>query len=284
MGLERLDILRMAMYEHRVYIVATSFDYTGEEPPEYDRIAEGLGSFSPEKAYILTNSEPREDMEEYEKQAKKRIKNIIKQEANISESNLETVPVPFYDSRQAFYELYDVIHEEKHVNGNTVQINLSGGTKPLALGTSQAASMLDVQPDPVWIAKRYKMDDGELTTYDYVDEEDAYHVNLFDISDPIPDNNKKSTLLHLYYEYGDEPIGLASVLEKGGVIQPIDEVSGEEEKKREDKRDTYYDPLGELTDQGFIEKLDASRKWQLTEGEGKHIARLSNIRHKNRNK
>jgi hypothetical protein len=266
-------------------MVATSFDHAKEEPPEVDRIAsvfdtEG-GNFRPERARILTNSNPDKDMETYENRARDQIESLISDKGGVPEKSIDTNQIPFYDSREAFYKAYDIIYEEKVVKDNIILINFSGGTKPLTIGLSQAAAMLDVQLDPVWIGKRYKMVDGELKATDYNDEKDTFNVNMLDIEDPVPNNGKKRELLSLFYEYCNDSIRITPLLEKGDVIPSIDEVSGEEKTLREEKRDEYYEIRDELKNSNLLTEANKSN-WSLTE-EGEHVARLASIRYSHDN-
>lgn len=251
----------------RVHVVPTSLDY--------DRITKMFEERIPDRVYILWNKEPIPEHEDINSETLKQVKSIVEEKTMCRERNeLREVGINFYRFDQALIESYRLIYTES-IQGNEVIVNLSGGTKPVAIALAFACSLNNTGQPVYYVAKNYEKRDGMVASSGVVDiSSEIAPLNILNISDIMPTDRIKQDIL-VYLLGIEEKIGITELLVRTGEItkDPPDE---EDDRSARDRTiQKYHRHANQLADDGVLQKFGSNYQLSNT---GNMIARLVQVR------
>jgi hypothetical protein len=251
--------------------VSTDFEYYNL-PSNADRIGYIFEETTTSKVYILSNTNVVSAEPEYEREALKGVRKTIEKKTEAKEKGgIEVVETDFYDFKRGLVDVFRILQEELYKD-NRVYVNLSGGTKPLAIAMSFACALVEEELSPFYIPKEYGEGENGIESQGVADNPEVSRLDLFNIQNIIPTEKYQQKLLRYLLLSDSEEIGVTDLLMEQGEISPKSKSDDEEERHR--IRQTYYERTKKLEELGLIEKN--SSKCSLTEN-GNLIAELLQV-------
>lgn len=249
----------MSGMNKRVHIVPTSLDE--------DRL-EGIFEVRPDYVYVIFNGVPIEEHEDLAERTRQLAVDIAKDYVHDIDSDIKTVGIDFYRFENALADTYRILYREKLL-GNEVYVNLSGGTKPVAVALAMACSLTDTGDPYYYAAEEYTVEDDVTQTSGMID--DSYplsQLTSLDFSNTIPDDEPSRNIVRWLFE-SEEEMGITELLEYAGELQGIED--GDERKRI---TGPYYNYAGNLVDSGLLEKPNSD--YRLTAA-GELVGRLLTV-------
>lgn len=244
----------------RVHIIPTSLDE--------DRL-EGIFEVRPDYVYILFNGDPIEEHKDLAERTRESAENIAKDYVIDEEDDLEPVGIDFYEFENALAETYRILYREKLLE-NEVHVNLSGGTKPVAVALAMSCSLTNTGSPYYYAAEEYDVKDGVTQTRGMIDETFALsQLTSLDFSNTIPDEVESQNVLRWLYK-SQEKMGVTELLERYDMFDGI-----ENEKNRSQVRGPYYSYISQLVDKGLLSK-DSDSNYEITPA-GQLVGRLLTV-------
>ncbi len=249
----------------RVQMVPTTLDK--------DRIKKSLIERTPDRVYILHNKEPLDIHEDLDEEVLEKVQDLVKEETMCyRRDEVEEVGIEFYRFDEALVDVFGLIYKESQ-KGNQVFVNVSGGTKPVAMALAYTCSLVDSGIPMYYVAEDYGDKDSVSDASSNGVVETGFQVSplpSLDLTDLLPEDDEKEFLLEELLKE-EEPIGVTDLLVSADKI--TEEPPNDEEKKesRSDLISTYHRHKGHLLDDDIIEKHDS--KIRLTDS-GELIAKL----------
>lgn len=254
----------MSHYSERVHIVPVSLDP--------DQIEKVFAEVPADRVYILDNENPKGMVGLAEKPLE-RVKSVVRERTGCFGNDEVTIEkIDFYHYREAVVDIFRIIIREKE-RGNEIILNLSGGTKPVAIALFLASSFAD-SGQMVYAAREYKSTDGDSTSSDVISPFFENPLNPININKIIPENDAKRKILVGLLEVPTEK-GMTDLLISMGKIteSPPENKSRKEERNRTIQR--YHKHAESLEKDGLVTKSDS--KYSLSET-GNLIARLVEVK------
>lgn len=251
----------------RVHLVPTSL--------EYDRLEKALQDYAADRVYILRNKDPVDSHKELNKNLTEKVRDIVKENTRCFEKDeIIEESVDFYRFRDALVEIYKIIFREK-TNGNEVIINLSGGTRPVAIASFFACSFAGSGEPVYYIAEEYEFDQ-EAT--DGIAERGISHgvVELpvitphaepLNLEHKIPNDVEKIEIITSLLD--SNPDSMKNILVNIGKIEK--KVQQETKEERQKIIQKYHRHGGKLAREDIVKKQDS--EYALTDT-GELIGRL----------
>jgi len=260
----------MSNFAKRVHIVPTTLDQ--------DQVGYLFDEIAADRVYILDNKEPLGFDEEIQDLPRERVEQIVKDRTRcFDNSEVLLRETDFYHFRKALVDVFKIINKEKG-EGNDIVVNLSGGTKPVAIALTFACSLANAG-QLFYVAKRYQTEDNEekdhkvISAGPYGEAFAANPLRPLNITNVIPNNEKKQNLLKGLLKT-DRPAGVTEILVLLGRVSenPPPEEEQKEERNRIIQRHHRY--AHSLVEKDLVEKKNST--YLLTET-GELIAQLVEI-------
>lgn len=243
----------MSGINKRIHIIPTSLDE--------DRL-EGIFEIRPDRVYILYNGDPIEKHEDIAEDTKENAVEIA--EKHVPNGDIEPRGIDFYHFKEALTDIYRIFYREK-LRENDVFINLSGGTKPVAVALAFTCSLTNSGEPYYYAAEEYSTEDGNVKTSGMVEERyELPQLTSIDFSNTIPDNEQKQNMIRWLLKSEDR-IGVTEMLKNAQEIN-------QDNPDFELDRNRYYGHTDPLVERGLLEKHDNS-KYDLTPA-GRLVGRL----------
>jgi len=260
-------MLRMAeSVPLRVQILPTSLDT--------ERVGEILER-TPDRVYILYNDEPKGMHEDLAEESRREIYDMVDERTMCGDADeIYEEGINFYEFEEALIESYRIIYEES-LNDNQVMVNLSGGTKPVAIALAFACSLTEVGMPLYYVARGYEKSEGEVHSTGVVDEQFPVRpLQPLNITDVVPDDEEKVELaIQLLQE--EDSVGITDLLAKNGLISGATPDDEEKKKNRQRKVQKYHRHAKQMFERDVLKREDS--KYSLTES-GELIARLVEVK------
>lgn len=235
----------MSGINKRVHIVPTSLDE--------DRL-EGIFEVRPDYVYVIFNGTPIEEHEELAEETRQTAVEIAENYVHDVDEDIRTVGIDFYHFENALADTYRILYREKLLE-NEVYVNLSGGTKPVAVALAVACSLTKTGDPYYYAAEDYTVQDGKIQTKGMIDESYTLsQLTSLDFSNTIPDGEESRNIVRWLFE-SEEAMGITELLEYAGELQGIED--GDERKR---VAGPYYNYAGNLVDTGLLEKPNSDYK------------------------
>mgnify|MGYP000158477802 CR=1 FL=1 len=249
-------------FSQRTHIVPTTLDS--------EQVGALFDYLAADRVYIIDNEQPVGFDEEIRHLPLLGVAEVIR---NRTQADIEWAKTNFYQLREALTDVFEIIYREKSL-GNDVIVNLSGGTKPVAIALVFGCSLANAG-QPFYIPKKYSVsEDGKPEPLGPYDE--LFAANLVDplnIEGLIPsEENKRRLLIGLLHSEGQ--LGVKDILVSVGLVSrnPPEDESEKESRMREIQRHHRY--ASHLVEDGLFQKQDST--YQLTEM-GELVAKLVEI-------
>lgn len=256
----------MAQISRRVVLLPTSL--------EYKRVERIFDEIAPDKVRILYNSDPIGIHQDLNQEVLEEARSIVDNRTNCYERDeVYEDPVDFYRFHKALIDTYKLIYRESRLE-NEVFVNISGGTKPVAVALSYACSLAETGQPLYFPGKDYESENGQAKSQDVVQQ--AFEVDplqLLDITDVLPSEREQEDLILGLLTSG--PKGVTETIADLGMIEsepPSDE------GKRSNRQKTiqrFHRHATKLSEDRILEKFDS--KYRLTES-GELVAKLIQVR------
>lgn len=261
--------------QKRIQVLPTSL--------EIDRLAKSLDEFAPDRVYILKNKEPVGVDEEDNEDATEELRELVKDKTTCDEDDgLIEREIEFYEFGDALIEGFEILYEESQ-DGNEIIVNVSGGTKPVAIALTYACSLVENGQPWYYISDKRdgsdteSKDDGQKKE-DVDDKVEMGTINELDISCVLPDLDEtpKIRLLKQMLELErEEYAGVKDLVANSGKIDPEPPDDDEKQDERDTTLQSHYRPARKLAEDGLAEKW--GDKYRLTKT-GRIIAQLVKVR------
>lgn len=244
-----------------------------------DRLAKSLEERAPDRVYILYNQDPLAIHDDLNESVTETIEEVVEKKTMCGERDeVEKVGIDFYRFNEALVDSFRLIYRESE-RGNDVLVNVSGGTKPVAIALTFACSLVDNGQPLYYVADHYPDNEsqGDSSSNGVVDTPfKVGPLQGLDISYVLPDDDedRKNRLLRALLEV-NKPTGVADLLAYEGVIEPEPPESDPKSNERESRLQAHYRPASLLSDDNIINKTDGG--YELTDS-GEVVARLVQAR------
>lgn len=241
----------MPSISKRVHLVPTSF--------HYDRLQKALGEFAPDFVYILTNADPIQSHQDTDRLLSQEIRELVEEQTQCDEDDIVTKGIEFYRFHESLIDIYEIIYTEK-VRGNEVIVNISGGTRPVAIASIFACSLTGIGQPIYYVAEEYS---HEQTGASRGVVESAFsvsplHTGPLNLEDKIPsDDEKREILVALLNQ---EKNSMKDILVDIGEIHE-DPQQGSSQRQKIIQR--YHRHGGKLVEQNLLQKHGS--EYELTE-------------------
>lgn len=260
--------------DRTVHIVSTDFEYAGSETPDSDRVGYIFNETSVGKVYILQNTNIVSASEEIEKESLEGVKKVIEEKTEAAKKGgIEVVETDFYNIKDAIVDVYSILHEEIE-EGSNIYVNISGGTKPLAIAMSFACALADESQSAFYIPKKYEKveDQGQvqIVPNGVAENTEVANLDLLKIDGLIPSEKHERNFLRFMNNIDEDMVGVTKLLDKNDAF---DDVQDQDENTFKQK---YYDRGRKLAESGYVNK--EGKGYSLTE-KGELIARLVSIQY-----
>jgi len=178
----------LAEVKPRSHVLLTGLDY--------ERIELGLRMYPGYRVCVVKNGNPRKEHEELVKEIDENIYEILKK-LGYKEENIIWWPTDFYHFDKALASIYELLLIEKR-EGREPVINITSGTKPVALAATLAAAL--VRCGVIYFAaKEYaRVKGGEVISRGVIPEPIVI-APLFELGDVLlpHSNEERRIILHL---------------------------------------------------------------------------------------
>lgn len=253
--------------QKRVHLVPTSLDY--------ERVGQIFTEMSPDRVYILYNNAPIEAHEELNKNIKSEVSSIVQSKTTCYERDeVREVGVDFYRFEEALVEAYRLIYRESE-NGNEVIVNLSGGTKPVAIALAFACSLNDTGIPVYYVAENYNEQDGTVVSSGVAEISfEISPIQLLNMTDIMPDQPEKEEIMLTLLSEGSA-LGITDILIHRGRIAKKTPKDEEKRSKRSSLQQKYHRYANQLVDDDVLSKTGS--EYLLTDT-GKLITRLVRVK------
>lgn len=261
--------------QKRIQVLPTSL--------EIDRLAKSLDELAPDRVYILKNKEPVGVDEEDNEDATEELRELVKDKTTCNEDDgLIEREIEFYEFGDALMAGFEILYEESQ-DGNEIIVNVSGGTKPVAIALTYACSLVENGQPWYYISDKREgtdtesRDDGQKKE-DVEEKVEMGTINELDISCVLPDltETPKIRLLKEMLEIEEEEhAGVVDLVANSGKIDPEPPEDEEKKEKRERILQSHYTPAADLVEDGLAVKM--GDQYRLTKT-GKIIAQLVKVR------
>jgi hypothetical protein len=249
-------------YAERTHIVPTTLDK--------EQVGALFDYLAADRVFILDNEQP---VGFDEKIRHLPLLGVVQVTRSQTQADIKWSKTNFYQLSEALIDIFEIIYREKAL-GNDVIVNLSGGTKPVAIALVFACSLADAG-QPFYIPKKYGVnEDGTPEPLGPYDELFAANlVKPLNIKGIIPSKENKRRLLKSLLR-SEGQLGVKSILVSVGLVskKPPQNEDEKEARMREIQRHHRY--ASHLADDGLFQKQDST--YQLTEM-GELIAKLVKI-------
>lgn len=226
-----------------VHVISTDFEYAKEDITA-DRLGYILGRTAASKVYILKNGNRLSADKGIEDDAETGVKEIVKEKTKAADKGgIHVIETDFYNFDTALADVYEILYREKR-ESNDISVNISGGTKPLAIAVSFACALMDLDEPPFYIPKNYSRNDEGIHTSGIDSNAKIVPLDPIDISGMFPSNEEEKKLLRFLYQSEYEEIGVTDLLEEVGEFENSD--------SRRTIQNTYYDRRDKLADRGLL--------------------------------
>lgn len=262
----------MSFGSKQVHIVSTDFDYATESP-EFDRISHIFDdhAHSASKVYVLTNTNVQGTDDDLEKAALEGVEETLKEVTSAADKDgIKPVEVDYYDFESSLTTIYELIYREQQKDNN-IFVNLSGGTKPLAIAMSFACALSGLEQSPFYIIKEYAEREGEIRSTG-LSSMDILELDVFDLEESIPSDEKEQNFLHYLFQTENDPIGVTDLLVEVDEIAPS---PSEGDGNRQSIMQSYNRKSDNLEDNNYVEKKDG--EYTLT-STGRLMAKIIEIK------
>lgn len=244
----------------RVHVIPTSLDE--------DRL-EGIFEVRPDYVYILFNGDPIEEHEDLAEDTREAAEDIVKDYVIDEEDDMKSVGINFYEFENALAETYRILYREKLLD-NEVHVNLSGGTKPVAVALAMSCSLTNTGSPYYYAAEEYDVEDGVTQSRGMIDQTFALsQLTSLDFSNTIPNEVESQNILRWLYE-SQEEMGVTELLERYNMFD-----GSQNEKSRSQVRGPYYGYATQLADKGLLSK-DSDGNYEITAA-GQLVGRLLTV-------
>lgn len=244
-----------------------------------DRLAKSLEERAPDRVYILYNKDPLGMHDSLNDDVTENVRQLVDEKTMCYQRDeVEEVGIDFYRFDEALVDVFKLVYMESK-RENDVLVNVSGGTKPVAIALAYACSLVENGQPLYYVAEKYPEDKTQADASSTGVVDTSFEVSPLqdlDFSEILPskdDTGKKRLLIQLLD--ADEWMGVKDLLAKDGVIaedKPDDKEAAEE---RESILHSHYSHAGDLFDDNIVDKNGSDYK--LTDS-GKLIARLVQAR------
>lgn len=244
-----------------------------------DRLAKSLEERAPDRVYILYNQDPLAIHDELNESVTETVEEVVDKKTMCGQRDeVEKVGIDFYRFNEALVDAFKLIYKEAEKE-NEVLVNVSGGTKPVAIALTFACSLVDNGQPLYYVADHYSDDksQGDSSSNGVVDTPfKVGPLQGLDISHVLPgdDEVKKNRLLRALLEV-DGPTGVAELLAHEGVIKPDPPESDPKVEERQSKLQAHYRSADTLENDNSITKV--GNGYELTDS-GEVVARLVKAR------
>jgi len=242
-----------------------------------DRLRKGLEDRVPDRVYILYNKEPMGIHEDLNEKVLEDIRDLVRETTMCFERDeVVEAGVDFYRFDEALVDIFDIMYKESE-RGNHVMVNVSGGTKPVAIALAYCCSIVDSGIPIYYVAEDYTEQDSQGETVSSGVVETPFQrspLQALDLTHILPEAEEKETLLS-QLRGKEEPIGVKNLLADAGIITEEPPEDEEEKEKRGKTLSTYHRHIGHLHDDNIVTK--ESSKYSLSDS-GKLIAKLVEAR------
>lgn len=251
----------MSIGSQRVHIVTTSFDYVSGRP-EDDRIGYIFDSTQTgaDKVYVLSNNELRDDEHRrMEEAALRNVTDTIKEKTGAHErAGIENIEVNFYDFEETLITVYELMYRETQL-GNDVYVNVSGGTKPVAIAMVFACAITETERPPYYVPREYQEEEGAAVTTGILDKPvQISTLHVFNLANLLPSDDEKSRIIRWLLSV-DAPIGVTDLLvEKGRVPEDPAETMPDPEESRNSVVQRYHRHANQLVNERILTKAEGA--------------------------
>jgi hypothetical protein len=244
-----------------------------------DRLEKSLVERAPDRVYILYNKEPLGMHESLNNEVTDNIEDLVQRKTMCGEhGEIRMEGIEFYQFDDALVDVFELVYKESQQE-NDVLVNVSGGTKPVAIALAYACSLVANAQPLYYVAKDYPESNsqGDVSSDGVVDRPfELSSLQSLDISDIIPEEDdieKEKLLFGLLNR--TEPVGVTKLLSDIDVITPNPPDDEDLAKEREQKQQTYHSHMRKLHSDNIVDK--EGQEYFLTES-GELIARLVRAR------
>ncbi|WP_262181554.1 DUF6293 family protein [Haloarcula laminariae] len=244
-----------------------------------DRLAKSLKEQVPDRVYILYNKDPIAMHDGLNEDVTKNVEGIV-QDYTLCYDRDEVFKtgIDFYRFNEALVEVYKLIYKESK-RGNEVLVNVSGGTKPVAIALTFACSLVDNGEPIYYVAEKYPNSHSQTETDSQGVVDTPFEIGPLqglDLSDILPDKTEEKKIrLILQLLEADAPSGTAELLSQAGVIAPEKPEDEKEASNRRSILQSHYPKARSLKEDKIASKGDDG--YTLTNS-GELIARLIKAR------
>jgi hypothetical protein len=249
----------------RVQMIPTTLDI--------DRIEKSLIERTPDRVYILHNKEPLGIHEDLNDEVLEAAQDLVEEETMCyRRDEVEEVGIEFYRFDEALVDIFGLMYKESQ-EGNQVFVNVSGGTKPVAIALAYCSSIIDSGIPMYYVAEDYTDDKSLSEASSKGVVETTFQVSplpSLNLTDLLPDSEEQEFALSELMTY-EQPVGVKNLLANAGEI--ADKPPDDEQRKegREDMLSTYHQVMRHLDDDDIVEKDES--EYALTDS-GELIAKL----------
>jgi hypothetical protein len=251
----------------RVHIIPTSL--------ETERVGKIFDDTVPDKVYILYNTDPHGFHEDLNEEVLENARSVVREKTMCYDrESVEEEGIDFYHFNEALIDVYEIIYRESYL-GNDIYVNLSGGTRPVAIALAFACSLAATGELMYYPAADYEENEGEVPSSTGV--LDGFEVAPFaplNMKDIIPsEDGQEELILDLVDE--KEAIGITDLLIKMDKIASDPPEDEEEKSERSKKIQKYHRHARKMTEDELLDRENGN--YELTET-GRLIAKLIKVR------
>jgi len=241
---------------------------------EYDRIGGIFDEVSPDKVYILNSNYPLMKDEGLHEEVVEGVRGLVNSKTSCYENdNVTEIDVDFYQFEEAITTAYRIIYEES-VQGNEVFVNISGGTRPVAIALTYACSFHKTGKPLYFPAKDYEKVDGEFVSSGVADTpSEIKPIQTLNMSDIMPESIEEKQILLGLLEVGQN-IGMTDLLITLGEIEDEPPEDDGSRSKRNSNIQKHHRYGRKLVDQDLLQKIGSD--YELTDT-GELIAKLVRV-------
>jgi len=236
---------------------------------DHDRVVEIFNHQMPDRVYILYNDNPLDTHNEVNEEILQDVRSLVQEKTMCGENGeIKERGVDFYRFEGALVQSFEIMYMEEKAFDNKVYANVSGGTKPMAIGLWAACALCDFAEPVYYPAEEYNLkNDGTVSSKGVAGSYQVATYRMLQMADLLPTQSEKQEIItHLLDT--DHSKGVTDLLISLGKIS--DNTSDDSDKRRSIVQ-RYHRYANNLQNEGILNKDET--EYELTEF-GKLIARL----------
>lgn len=219
-----------------------------------DRLAEPLKKYRADRVYIISNKNPVDTHKEINDELLDEVRILVKNHTQCYETD-EVIEeeIDFYRFSNAVSGLYKILYKEK-LNENEVIINISGGTRPVAIASSYTCSFSGIGEPIYYVAEKYKLDSQIGSSKGVLESPfsvSPLNTGALDLSDKIPESEEKIDIILGLEAFGGES-QMKKILVNAGKITDVPSENTDRQKIIQ----RYHSHANKLVEMKVIEKED----------------------------